>query len=203
MLVAAAVTTLSIPAFAATPTVRSARVTVAVTSPSTCDVSMALTVDGGSPVEHRLQAFGGTKVELTALRGARQLGDVRTVGQTHAILIEPDDPEYLLAYHVSLPADFQYRCPLWLPIVPTTGRPGAVQLDVDIPAGSRSGDTLPAFAWAGTHGTASLAHLPAAVRTTYGPADSRRGWTLARTMDAVTLAVFAASSLVWLWRVKR
>ena len=76
-------------------------------------------------------------------------------------------------------------------------------VEVDLPRAASPSDSLPAFAWTGTHGTAVLANLPAFVRVVYGPEGAARPWSVNRTIDALAIALVAAASTVWIWRTRR
>jgi hypothetical protein len=165
---------------------------------------MTLTVEGASEVEHRIETIEGGRVELSSVNGAEQIGQLRQVGRTLSLRVrastEPYEIRYQLMHSSSPPAD---RCALWLPMVPTTGAPASVTIDAELPPATVPGDAMPAFAWTGTHGRTSLAHLPAVVRLSFGDPGAPRGWGLARLMDAVAIAVFAVASAIWALRARR
>ena len=190
-------------ALVAAPVLRSADLTITVTSPTSCEVTMALAVEGGSDVDHRIETFEGSRIELAAIRGARQVDDVRAIGRTLSLVLRPDAGSYEFSYHSVQPAGREHRCPIWLPAVPTDGRSRAVRLEVDLPAETTPGTSMPAFTWTGAHGAATLGHLPAVVRIPYTPAGEARGWGIDSMMDALAIALFAAATVVWTWRARR
>ncbi len=73
----------------ATPVLRSADVRITMTSPTSCDVTMDLTVAGASDVDHRIESFEGSRVELIDVHGARQTGGVRAIGRTESLVLSP------------------------------------------------------------------------------------------------------------------
>ena len=187
----------------AAPVVRSADLKITVTSPTSCDVTMVLAIDGGADIDHRIEAFEGARIELAAVRGARHVGDVTTIGRTQSLVLRPEAGSYELSYHATQPAAREHRCPIWLPAVPTDGRSRAVRLDVDLPLAATPGASMPAFTWTGAHGTATLGHIPAIVRIPYVPPGETRGWGINSMMDAVAIAVFAVATAIWTWRARR
>jgi hypothetical protein len=195
---------LSAPAAAiAAPVLRSADLQITVTSPTSCDVTMALAVEGVSEIEHRIEAFEGSRVELVEIRGARQVGEVRAIGRTRSLLLRPDQAAYRFQYRAVQPGPRLHRCPIWLPTVPTEGRSRPVRLQIDLPPATVAGSSMPAFTWTGVHGAATLGHLPAFVRVPYTPAGEARQWGIDSVMDVLAIAAFAAATAVWTWRVRR
>jgi len=187
----------------AAPVLRAADLKIIVTSPTTCEVTMTLVIEGGSDVDHRIEAFEGSRVELGAIRGARQIDAVRTIGRTQSLVLRPDATSYQFSYHAQQPAGRTDRCPIWLPAVPTDGRSKVVRLELDLPAAANPGASMPAFTWTGAHGAATLGHLPAIVRVPYTREGEARGWGVDSMMDAVAIAVFAAATAVWALRARR
>jgi hypothetical protein len=202
VLTAACVVSASAAAIAA-PVLRSADLQITVTSPTSCNVAMALTVDGVPEIEHRIEAFEGSRIEIVSIRGARQVGDVRVIGRTRSLLLRPDQAAYGFHYRAVQPAPRRDRCPIWLPTVPTEGRSRTVRLQVDLPPATVAGSSMPAFTWTGVHGAATLGHLPAFVRVPYTRAGEARQWGIGPVMDALAIAAFAAATAVWTWRVRR
>jgi hypothetical protein len=180
---------------------RSADVRITITSPTSCDVTMDLAAAGAAQIDHRVEAFDDTRIELVEVRGARHDESVRTIGRTQSLVLTPDGEQY--GFHYRASSTHANRCPIWLPAVPTHGSPGAVRLTVDIPDATVAGSTLPAFAWTGSRGVATLAHVPAVVRVPYSREGEPRSWDVGRTMDAIAVMVFVAASIVWLWRTRR
>ena len=202
VLTAACVLSASAAAIAA-PVLRSADLQITVTSPTSCDVTMALAIDGVSEIEHRIEAFEGSRVELVEIRGARQVGDVRAIGRTQSLLLRPDQTAYRFHYRAVQPASRRHRCPIWLPTVPADGRSRPVRLEIDLPPATIAGGSMPAFTWAGVHGAATLGHLPAFVRVPYTGAGEARQWGIGSVMDALAIAAFVAATAAWTWRVRR
>jgi hypothetical protein len=187
----------------AAPVLRAADLQIIVTSPTSCDVTMALTVDGGAEIEHRIEAFEGSRVELVEVRGARQIGDVRAIGRTQSLLLRPGQAAYGFRYRAVQPALRLHRCPIWLPTVPTEGRSRVVRLQVDLPPETVAGSSMPAFTWTSGHGAATLGHLPAFVRVPYTGAGEARDWGIGSVMDVLAIAAFVAATAAWTWRVRR
>ncbi len=197
--VATALTLVAASAVAA-PVVTAATIRIVVTSPSSCDVTMALRLEGASEIEHRIESFDGSEVELQELKGARIAGEPRRVGRTRVMTLRLDRPDYELRYRAMQNADRADRCPLWIPSAPTTGQLETVRIDVQLPDGGRPGGTMPALAWTGSTGTTRIGHVPAFVRAPYSAAGEAVRWNLLQVMDAVTVAIFAAASGIWAWR---
>jgi hypothetical protein len=187
----------------ADPVVRSADLRIIVTSPRSCDVTMVLAIDGGGDIDHRIEAFEGTHIELAAVRGARHVNGVRTIGRTHSLVLQPEAGSYEFSYHAVQPADREYRCPIWLPAVPTDGRSRAVRLEVDLPVTATPAASMPAFTWTGAHGTTALGHIPAIVRIPYASPGEARGWGINSIIDALAIAVFAGATAIWTWLARR
>ncbi len=165
---------------------------------------MTLTVEGVSEIDHRVETFGGGRVDLVDMRGARQVGDVRSIGRTQSLVLRPDQATYGFRYRASQPASFADRCPIWLPAVPTDGRSRAISIRIQLPPGSTRGRL---DAGIRVDGSASarpgLGHLPAFVRVPYTADGEAPGWGIGRVMDAVAVIVFGAATAVWAWRRRR
>jgi hypothetical protein len=188
---------------AAAATVRSAHIAVSVPSHGRCDVTMTLAVTGATEIEHRLETVEGGRVELASVKGAEPIGQLRQVGRTLSLIVRASAEPYEITYRLDLLAPARDRCALWLPTLPTTGAPASVTIDAELPPAAIPGETMPAFAWDGHRGRASLAHLPAALRLPFGDPGTRPGWGLARVMDALAIAVFAGASGIWAMRARR
>jgi hypothetical protein len=182
----------------AAPVLRRGDIRIAFPAPASCDVTMALTVEGGVEIDHRVEVMPGTRVILVEMRGASQVGDLRTVGRTQSLVVRTEGAAYQLHYRVQQPNDRADRCPLWLPIVPTEGRPDAIRLEVALPPSTAAASSFPAFTWSDTHGVATLAHVPAFVRARYVAAGEPPPWDITRTMDAMALVAFAAATGLWM-----
>ncbi len=190
-------------AASAAPVVRSANVRVTFASPTSCAVAADFTLDGAAQIEHRLEAFPDSRVDIASIDGAERIGTVAIVGRTRALTLRPNRGSYTLRYRVDQPDARRDRCPIWLPVVATDGRRGAVSIAVDLPPTMVPRDSMPAFTWSAAHGATTLANVPAFVRVRYGPEGEREAWGLTRMMDAVTLAFFAVVTGVWIWRTRR
>jgi hypothetical protein len=164
---------------------------------------MDLVVTGATEVDHRIEAFDGSRIDLVDVRDARKIDDVRTIGRTRSLVLRPGSGQYRFRYRAFQPADRANRCPIWLPAVPTDGRPGGVRLSMDIPLASSASSTMPTFTWNGAHGSAALAHLPSHVAVTVGPEGGPRPWDVGRIVDVVAMAFFVAASAAWVWWTRR
>lgn len=212
--VAAALILMLLPAVAsASGTLRQARITIVVDTPYSCDVTAAYSIDAPneSEIEHRIQLFEGASVELIEITGAaQQIDSPKVIGRTQSIsvrLAAAAPATYGVRYRVRQPADWAYRCPMWVPTTPTDGTSQPVAIDVELPPAARaSGGGVPAFRWAEARGTAILGHVPAFVRVPYategGPAPPR-SWDVARLMDLLAVAILAVGSALWVWTRKR
>jgi hypothetical protein len=190
------------PARAAPAVLRSADVRIIMTAPSACEVVLSVALDAlPASVEHRLELLDGATVTLVG-SGSAATDPPHDVGRTRALTVRPTAPSYTLSYHVRQPPSGVFRCPLWLPTTPADGRSRAVRLSVRVPDGARPAGTMPAFAWSGGVGTATLGHLPAFVRVPFAANGVPAPWDLARLMDGVSLGVLAVASLVF-WRRTR
>jgi len=191
----------------AAPVVRAARVHAVLTSPIACDVEAAYTIQTDQParIPFTLQTFDGTQVELSAVNGAAAAGFMlQHSGKTtvFAAQLASGSHTTTLRYHVTQASAWAYRCPIWLPAVPTDGRPGTVGLQVEWPSGATlTGATLPPLQRSQAGGSSSLSHVPAFVRVPYAAASdaqSASSWDVTRVMDAATVGVLLGASLVWL-----
>jgi len=182
---------------------RDADVSITVTSPTACEVAIALTVEGAPEVDHRVERFDGARIELLETRSAQLASAVRTIGRTESLVLRPETAGYSFRYRVEQPDTSSGRCPIWLPALPTDGRSRAVSIRIRLPPGSTPGPSMPAFDWTGTQGSTRLGHLPAFVRVPYAAEGESPGWDIGRVMDAVAILVFAAASAMWAWRTRR
>jgi hypothetical protein len=190
-------------AAAAAPVLNSAEVRVAITSPISCEVTMEISISGATDIDHRVESFEGSRIDLLEVHGARRTDAVRTIGRTESLTLAPGEGPYAIRYRAVQGDHRANRCPIWLPAVPSDGRPGVVHLSVEIPSGTSAGTSMPAFAWNGERGEASLAHLPSVVRVPYYAAGVARPWDLSRLMDAIALTVFVGATAIWAWSVRR
>ena len=90
---------------AAAPVVTAATIRIVVMSPTSCEVTMALRLDGASEIEHRIESFDGSDVDLQELRGARSASEPRQVGRTRVLTLQLDRPDYELRYRATQNAD--------------------------------------------------------------------------------------------------
>lgn len=186
------------------PVVQSARVSIAFASPTACEVTIEHTLaEAAASIEHRVQTFDGTRVELIDVRGARPAGSVRTIGRTEALNLQVTESAYGFQYRVQQPEARAYRCPIWLATAATTGRPDAVRLQVEIPPGMAASQSMPAFTWTGSRGAATLANVPSAVRVEFAAAGAAPPWTVRGAMDTLAMSILTAATALWLWRVRR
>jgi hypothetical protein len=188
---------------AASPAVVSADVHVSVASPTSCEVTMALRVEGAVEVEHRIEFFDAAVVHLEEVQGARAVAGPQTIGRTQSVVLRLAQSDYRLRYRSDLGRTRRERCPIWVPTIPSTGKLGTVRINVRLPDGSRPSGSMPALTWAGPIGTTALAHMPAFVRVPYAAPGVPAGWDVSRVMDSLAVTFFVAASLVWLWWRRR
>jgi hypothetical protein len=186
----------------AAPLLRGADTRIVFTSPIACEVVLSLTVEGASEVEHRVDAHD-VEIELIDLQDAERAGELGSIGRTRVLVARPQAPSYSLRYRARLSDARAYRCPIWLPAVPTDGVSRDVVVRVDLPDGASPGRTMPALSWTGPRGTATIGHLPAFVYAPFAGADGSARPDLAGMMDALAIGVFAVASAAWVWRRKR
>lgn len=187
----------------AAPVLRAADVTVNLTTPSVCDVTMSLRVEGAAEIDHRVDtgsSGSASGIELIEVEGARQVGASGTIGRTQSLVLQPAEAAYRIHYRAPVRGDGSTRCPLWIPTIPTDGQSRAVTLTVELPAGSTASDSMPMLQWAGPRGHVILGHLPSFVEVSHGPLGTARGWSTAQTMDALTVAIIAVATALWIWR---
>jgi hypothetical protein len=185
---------------AAAPILRSADVSIRIPSPTSCEVSMTLVVEGASAIDHRLESPAGVTVDELRIVGARATSEPQAIGSTRSLVLTPGPGAYTLSYRVQQSATRTHRCPLWLPAVPTAGVARAVTLRVDLPPESDPGNTMPRFTWSGHAGTATLAHLPAFVLVPYSAAGGPAAWDVSTVMDVAAVFMFVVASALWVWR---
>lgn len=173
-------------------------------APATCDVALTVEIADALEVEHRLEVLDGTQVELLLVTAGQMIGEPRDIGRTRSVRVVPAavGAPYTLRYRVTQTASRFYRCPLWLPTTPADGRSRRVQLVVTVPEGAEASATMPAFAWTGRRGTATLPHLPAIVIVPFARAGEPRPWDISRAMDLTALATLAGST-AWFLRRRR
>lgn len=179
---------------------RAARADIRVTSPTTCEVTLELTVDGATEVSHRLDVRAGTSVDLDGVDGAAIVAPPSDAGQTKALTVRSSGAPYTLRYHVRVPDTRAYHCPVWLPAVPADGRSRAVEMRVTLPGGATAASTMPTFRWTGATGAATVGHLPAFVIVPFAAAGAPRQWDVSRVMDGLALGTLVVGTLIWLRR---
>jgi hypothetical protein len=182
---------------------RSAAIHINITSPVSCEVTMALEVSEASEIDHRVEAFDGSRVELIELTNAREIGEQRLIGRTQSLVLRPDASRYQFRYRAQQPMSRADRCPIWLPAVPTDGQTRAVTIQVELPPSTTPASAMPSFTWRQGHGSTTLGHVPAFVRVSYVGEGESAGWTVASSMDALTMAMIAAVSAFWFLRRRR
>lgn len=161
---------------------------------------MVVTVEAAPSVDHRIDA---ARVDFVDVVGARRAGELREIGRTTSLVLQPERPTYQLRYRADVAPARSFRCPVWLPDVATDGIARRVTLSVELPPGAMPGDAMPSLAWTGTRGVATLGHLPAFVHVPFGAAGAAPGWGIGATMDAVGAVVIVLSVALWIWRWKR
>lgn len=187
----------------AAPVLREARADIRFTSPTACDVSLMVRVEGADEVAHRVDARAGTRVALAGVDGAAVTTPPADIGRTLALTVRPGaGAPYTLRYTVVLPADRAYRCPLWLPAAPADGRSRAVVMRVTLPEGATPSSTMPVFRWNGPSGEAIGAHLPAFVAVPFAAAGEPRPWDVSRVMDGAAVGSLVLGTAVWLRRAR-
>jgi hypothetical protein len=186
----------------AAPVLRSASAEIRFASPTSCDVSLTVAIEGATDVEHRVEVADGNRIDAPVIEGASAGGPATDIGRTRAITIRQAQPRYTLRYAAALSADRAYRCPVWLPAVPADGRSRNVTIVVTLPDGASAAGTMPAFSWTGSRGEARVPHLPAVVIVPFAEAGASRPWDVSRVMDAVAIATLVVGSLFWLRRTR-
>jgi len=164
---------------------------------------MALVVDGAQQVDHRIEAFDGSRIALVEVDGAESINDVRTIGRTQSLVLRPRQARYTIRYRATQSAARSGRCPLWLPAVATDGLSRTIRLEVSLPPGTSPGRSMPALTWTGTTGSTTLGNMPAFVYISYVAPGEAAGWDIARAMDRLAVLVFVLASAIWIWRRKR
>jgi hypothetical protein len=192
---------LAAPATAA-PLLRAAEARITFASATVCEVALSITVEGAADVEHRIDAHD-TDIELIDVQDAHRAGELGAIGRTRVLVAQPRQPSYAFRYRAQVSAARAHRCPIWLPTVPADGVSQNVVLRVEIPQGASPGRSMPALAWTGSQGAATLGHLPVFVHVPFAVGSEAAAWDVGQVMDAVALGVFAVASAAWIWRRKR
>jgi hypothetical protein len=199
-----------IPVMTEAAVLKEATFDVVFTSPSHCRVTASFAMEDVEVIEHRLVVREGAAPTLSGIDGSvASVGDPAASGRSLSIRLRgkaPGDQRYRLRYEVSQ-ASAKYRCPLWLPTIPSAGRSQDVTISVSLPEGAvRAGGTLPAFSWEGERGTARVSHVPAFVRVPFGmdgAAAGAAGLDINRLMDLIAIVALALGSVVFAWRQRR
>jgi hypothetical protein len=110
-----------------------------------------------------------------------------------SLVLRPEATSYESSYRAVQPAAREYRCPIWLPAVPTDSQSRAVRLDVDRPAAAIPGPSMPGLDWTAAHGAATLGHIPAIARIPYAAPGEARPLGVNSIIDALAIAVFAGA----------
>lgn len=202
---------LASPVLAAPPVLRGATLKVTFADTTTCDVEAVFSLLPGTAtsIEHRLQLFEGTQVELLELSGAQLLRPSYASGRTQVLELRPASPApdtYGLRYRAVQFAERAYRCPLWIPTAPSDGRSLNVQLGVVLPPGAVPwGGGFPALRWGATEGVARLGHVPAFVRVPFGERGRSEAdaWNVSRLMDGTAVVLLVAGMVAFIWRKRR
>jgi hypothetical protein len=194
------------------PTVLEADIRITMRDATACEAQVRLRVGTPAPtlLDHRVALYAGTRIADVVVSGEGvEAGTPRPSGpatEAIGIRLRPGTSSYTIAYRVTQPADRGFRCPVWLPAAPTDGLSRQVRVRVVLPAGaSAAGGSLPRLAWtpAGA-GEATLAQIPAIVRTPFTSAGEPSRWSesfdVTRVMDALALVALASVTGVWLWR---
>jgi hypothetical protein len=176
-------------------------------SPVTCEVTEALTIslDTATVVDHRVQSFDGSAIQLLGISGADAQQPPVAAGRTEVLRVRfaPGTHAYTITYRVTQTEAWAFRCPTWLPVVPADGRSRNVRLAVDLPSGATpASNVFPALDWRGNRGAAVLGHLPSFVRVPYDAPGSPTPATLdmRRTMDLTAIALLVGGTGLWAWR---
>jgi hypothetical protein len=204
-------TLLSAPLLAAPPSLHEANVKVMFTDTTTCEVDVAFKVSPGTAtsLEHRLQLFEGTRVEVLGITGADLLRPAYPSGRTQVLELHAPPPavnNYTVRYRVIQLPDQAYRCPLWVPTAPSDGRSLNVQIAVVLPAGAApAGGGFPALRWAATGGVVTLGHVPAFVRVPFRGAGQAPpvAWDISRMMDLIAVVFLVVGMVAFIWRKRR
>jgi hypothetical protein len=177
------------------------------TAPAICEVSQTLTVslDSAAVVDHRVQSFQGTAVELTDLSGASGEGPPVPAGTTQSLRVRlaAGTHEYTIKYRVRQPEAWSFRCPTWLPAIPADGVSRNVHVAVDLPDNAApTSNAFPAMDWQGNRGSVQLGHVPSFVRAPYNAPGLTAPDTVdvRRTMDVTAIGLLIAGTGLWAWR---
>ncbi len=199
-------------ALAAPPILRDANLKVTFTNSNTCEVDAGFSVTPGTAtsLEHRLQLFEGTSVEV--IRDLRRraaspgLHLRANTGSSQLQAPSPDAHSYTVRYRVIQLEGRAFRCPLWLPTAPSDGRSLGVQVAVRLPAGATpSGGGFPALRWVASEGVARLGHVPAFVRVPFNEAGRppTGSWNINRVMDGTAILLLVVGMVGFIWRKRR
>jgi hypothetical protein len=204
-------TLIAVPVFGSGPGLREANIRVTFVDTGTCEVDAAFAVVPGTAtsLEHRLQIFDGTSVELRDLAGADLVRPAYTAGRTQVLQVQPTsatEQRYTIRYRVVQPRDRAYRCPLWVPTAPSDGQSVNVHIAVVMPAGATPlGGGFPALRWAADQGVARLGHVPAFVRVPFTEAGGAgaTAWNISQLMDGTAVLLLVAGTAAFIWRKRR
>lgn len=199
----------------ARPTLRQADLRVTWLDALRCDAEIRLQVDTDAPasVDHRVLVYEGGRVDALAIGGRDvEAGAARTIGRTESVSVRLPRSgafTYQISYRAAQADAWAYRCPVWLPAIATDGLSRAIHVRVTLPPGATvAAGTLPRLTWtSAVAGEATLAHLPAFIRTPFARPGEPLRWAATldptRLMDLTTIVVIATASLGWAWRRRR
>jgi hypothetical protein len=185
-------------------TISRADLAVTFNSPTQCHVRLRATIEGprDRAVEHRLMVYEGTQVTGPRIAGATSSTSISRIGRTLALVLSDREATHVIEYDVAQPPEGRFRCPVWLPTVPSKVGPGRVHLLVTLPPGATlAGSRFPLLAWSGGRGEGLLGDLPSIVRTTFSrPGEELRGIERidpGRMTDLAAVGMLITASLVW------
>lgn len=190
-------------------TLRQADATVKWIDAAQCTATMALRIETDAPalVDHRAIVYEGARIENVAVHGdGIQVETNHAIGRTQSLTVRLPQAgtfSYAIDYRAIEPAEWLYRCPVWLPVVPADGLSRNVHLAVDLPAGAQPvGAMLPRLTWrASGRGETTLGHLPAIVRIHFTRPGEPVQWSdtidLVRLVDAAAIIALVAATAGW------
>jgi hypothetical protein len=196
---------------AAAPVLRRATLEAAFTTATSCEVTAAFTIagDSESPVEHRLHTGEGATVELLDRPATAAMAAPEAGGRANVLHVPLSESEtaYVIRYRVAQGDAAAYRCPLWLPTVPTDGRSRDIQIRVTLPSGAEpAGGGFPMLQWSAGEAMTTLGHVPTFVHVPFhraGETSALLSWDIRRVMDATALVLLAIGMIAFAWRRKR
>jgi len=188
------------------PIVRAADVRVVFRSPTACDLTVTYTVNGApaAGLDHRLLLYDGSGVSDVQVSGAGTADAAVPIGRSQSLVVTTggSDGPYRIAYRVSQPEGWRFRCPIWLPAAPTEPGPGGVRIRVELPPGATPlGDSFPLFDWSGGAGAATLGNVPSLIRAPFAMPGQEVSWLerrgVIRLVDFAALGVVILATGAW------